>query len=113
MLCRKRREDKKDEEEDDEIEEKSKRKKKSPDEEAKMKEAGKFVDNTIRIKGCATMWHENSEEIKVMLRSVFKIDEDYYARKKALQLLPSEDIKKKEFKELENNKKDYVDFFDW
>ena len=48
-----------------------------------------------------------------MLKSVFKIDDDYYARKKALQLLPSEDIKKKEFKELENNKKDYVDFFDW
>ena len=59
------------------------------------------------------MWHENSEEIKVMLKSVFKIDDDYYARKKALQLLPSEDIKKKEFKELENNKKDHVDFFDW
>ena len=59
------------------------------------------------------MWHENSEEIKVMLKSVFKIDDDYYARKKALQLLPAEDIKKKEFKELENNKKDHVDFFDW
>ena len=115
MLCRKRREDKKDEqeEEEDEKEEKSKRKKKNPDEEAKMKETGKFVDNTIRIKGCATMWHENSEEIKVMLRSVFKIDEDYYARRKALDLLPSEDIKKKKFKEIENDKKDYVDFFDW
>ena len=59
------------------------------------------------------MWHENSEEIKVMLRSVFKIDEDYYARRKALDLLPSEDIKKKKFKEIENEKKNHVDFFDW
>ena len=59
------------------------------------------------------MWHENSEEIKVMLRSVFKIDEDYYARRKALDLLPSEDMNKKKFEELENDKKDYVDFFDW
>ena len=105
MLCRKRREDKKDEEENNEEEEKFKRNKKNPDEEAKMGESRKLVDKTIRIKGCATMWHETSEEIKVMLKSVFKIDDDYYARRKALNLLPEEDMNKKSFEELENNKK--------
>ena len=30
--------------------------------------------------GCATMWHENAEEIEVMLKSIFRIDEDYSAR---------------------------------
>ena len=105
MLCRKRREDKKDEEENNEEEEKFKRNKKNPDEEAKMGESRKLVDKTIRIKGCATMWHETSEEIKVMLKSVFKIDDDYYARRKALNLLPEEDMDKKSFEELENNKK--------
>ena len=33
------------------------------------------------VKGCATMWHENSEEIKVCLKSLFKMDEDYCVRK--------------------------------
>ena len=29
------------------------------------------------VKGCATMWHETPEEIKVCLKSMFKMDEDY------------------------------------
>ena len=33
------------------------------------------------VKGCATMWHESSEEIKVCLKSLFKMDEDYCVRK--------------------------------
>ena len=33
------------------------------------------------VKGCATMWHENSEEIKVCLKSMFKMDEDFCVRK--------------------------------
>ena len=37
-------------------------------------------DETVRIKGCATMWHENTEEIEEMLKSIFRIDEDYHAR---------------------------------
>ena len=37
-------------------------------------------DRKIRIKGCATMWHENSEEIEVCLKSIFLIDEDYCVR---------------------------------
>ena len=59
------------------------------------------------------MWHENPDEIKVCLKSVFKIDQDYYARRKALNLLPTKDTSGKHFKELENNKKRFVDFFDW
>ena len=30
--------------------------------------------------GCATMWHESTEEICEMLKSIFRIDEDYSAR---------------------------------
>ena len=43
-------------------------------------------DNTIRIRGCATMWHENKEEIEEMLKSIFRIDEDYSARKLAFNM---------------------------
>merc|ERR1712029_143151 len=32
------------------------------------------------IYGCATMWHESSEEIKVCLKSMFKMDDDYCVR---------------------------------
>ena len=31
-------------------------------------------DKKVRINACATMWHENSEEIQVCLKSVFKMD---------------------------------------
>ena len=62
---------------------------------------------------CATMWHETPDEIKVCLKSVFKIDQDYYARRKALNLLPAKDTTGKSFKELDNNKKAFVDFFEW
>ena len=37
-------------------------------------------DKITRIKGCATMWHENSDEMSVMLKSFFQMDEDYCAR---------------------------------
>ena len=43
-------------------------------------------DQTIRIMGCATMWHENTEEIEEMLKSIFRIDDDYSARRIAFQL---------------------------
>ena len=43
-------------------------------------------DNTVRIKGCATMWHETEEEIEEMLKSIFRIDEDYCARKLAFKM---------------------------
>ena len=37
-------------------------------------------DEITRIKGCATMWHENSNEMSVLLKSFFRMDEDYCAR---------------------------------
>ena len=37
-------------------------------------------DTVTRVMGCATMWHESSEEIVEMLKSIFRIDEDYSAR---------------------------------
>ena len=43
-------------------------------------------DQTTRIKGCATMWHENIEEIEEMLKSIFRIDNDVHARKMAFQM---------------------------
>lgn len=46
-------------------------------------------DSLTRIKGCATMWHENTEEMIEMIKSIFRMDEDYSARflaKKILQI---------------------------
>ena len=40
----------------------------------------KAEDEVTRVMGCATMWHESSEEICEMLKSIFRIDEDYSAR---------------------------------
>ena len=37
-------------------------------------------DRITRIKGCATMWHENSAEMCEMMKSIFRMDEDYCAR---------------------------------
>ena len=37
-------------------------------------------DEVTRIMGCATMWHENSDEMIEMIKSIFRIDEDYSAR---------------------------------
>ena len=37
-------------------------------------------DEITRVRGCATMWHESTEEICEMLKSIFRIDEDYSAR---------------------------------
>ena len=36
---------------------------------------------TPKIYACATMWHENSEEMKTCLKSMFKMDDDYAVRK--------------------------------
>lgn len=44
-------------------------------------------DEVTRIMGCATMWHENSEEMIEMIKSIFRIDEDYSARFLARKML--------------------------
>lgn len=53
----------------------------------KKMSTGKFTyaklkpeDEVTRIMGCATMWHENSDEMIEMIKSIFRIDEDYSAR---------------------------------
>ena len=99
-------------EEDDEVED-GKKSKEPEDVEHSGHENTKTLDKNIRIMGCATMWHENSEEIKVMLKSVFKLDDDLYARRKALDLLPKKDQDKKSFTDLEKKKKEEVHFFEW
>jgi hypothetical protein len=33
-----------------------------------------------RVMGCATMWHESSTEMSEMIKSIFRMDEDYSAR---------------------------------
>ena len=43
-------------------------------------------DLVTRVKGCATMWHETREEMEEIIKSLFRIDDDYHARKLALQL---------------------------
>ena len=48
-------------------------------------------DDITRIKGCATMWHENSEEMIEMIKSIFRMDEDYCARQLARSILKVED----------------------
>ena len=37
-------------------------------------------DEIPRVKGCATMWHETTDEMAVMLKSIFRMDLDYSAR---------------------------------
>ena len=58
---------------------KSIRRKKSVDELDEQK-TFRDEDKITRIKGCATMWHENSDEMSIMLKSIFRMDEDYCAR---------------------------------
>ena len=41
----------------------------------------KNTDKMTKIYACATMWHENEEEMLEMLKSLFRIDYDYSARR--------------------------------
>ena len=49
------------------------------------------LDTTTRLFGCATMWHENTEEISEMLKSIFRIDEDYFSRFMARKVMSIDD----------------------
>lgn len=44
-------------------------------------------DNITRIYACATMWHETTEEMVQMLKSVIRMDEDQCARRNAQKYL--------------------------
>ena len=45
------------------------------------KSSVKGSDRVTRIYACATMWHEEEEEMLEMLKSVFRVDSDYSARR--------------------------------
>ena len=47
----------------------------------------KASDKVTKIYGCATMWHENIEEMMEMLKSIFRLDRDYSARRLAQKYL--------------------------
>ena len=51
--------------------------------EKRSNKTNKASDKVTRIYGCATMWHENIEEMMEMLKSIFRIDKDYSARRLA------------------------------
>lgn len=44
-------------------------------------------DSITRIYACATMWHENSEEMMEFLKSIMRMDEDQSARKITMKYL--------------------------
>jgi len=47
----------------------------------------KVSDHIRRVYACATMWHETPNEMKTMLNSIFRMDEDQAARRNAQKYL--------------------------
>ena len=54
---------------------------------SKSKSDIRASDKITKIYGCATMWHETKEEMMEMLKSIFRIDKDYSARRLAQKYL--------------------------
>ena len=50
-----------------------------PDQSIRVK-AEESEHEITRVKGCATMWHESSEEMVEMIKSIFRMDEDHFSR---------------------------------
>ena len=57
----------------------------------------KTSDSITRIYACATMWHENLSEMREMLKSLFRMDEDQSARRVAQKYLKVVDADYYEF----------------
>jgi chitin synthase len=53
----------------------------------KNKKDVRHADKITKVYGCATMWHESREEMIEMLKSVFRVDMDYSARRLAQKYL--------------------------
>lgn len=60
----------------------------------------KESDKVTKIYGCATMWHENIEEMMEMLKSLFRVDMDYSARRLAQKYM---DVMDQDFYEWETH----------
>ena len=58
-----------------------------PQSEGSKTSSVKNTDKITRIYACATMWHENKEEMMEMLKSLYRIDMDYSARRLAQKYL--------------------------
>ncbi|XP_003378777.1 chitin synthase domain protein [Trichinella spiralis] len=50
-------------------------------------EVGYSMDSITKIYACATMWHETSQEMICMLKSIFRMDEDQCARRNVQKYL--------------------------
>ncbi|KRZ04072.1 Chitin synthase 1 [Trichinella zimbabwensis] len=50
-------------------------------------EVGYSTDSITKIYACATMWHETSQEMICMLKSIFRMDEDQCARRNVQKYL--------------------------
>lgn len=48
-------------------------------------------DDTIKIFACATMWHEDKNEMLQMLKAVMRLDKDQWARRMARENDPDEE----------------------
>jgi len=46
-------------------------------------ENARDADHITRVYACATMWHETPNEMKTILKSVFRMDSDQAARRLA------------------------------
>ncbi|KAI1727540.1 chitin synthase domain-containing protein [Ditylenchus destructor] len=76
-----------------------------------IRDSASSADAISKIYVCATMWHETAFEMKCMLKSIFRLDEDQCARRNAQKYLKFEahiflddSFDTNEFGELEINK---------
>ena len=60
-------------------------------ENSSSKSSLKKSDHITRIYACATMWHEEKEEMMEMLKSIFRVDSDYSSRRLARKYLGVKD----------------------
>ncbi|KAG5321682.1 CHS8 synthase, partial [Acromyrmex heyeri] len=65
--------------------------------------AVKSSDHVTRIYACATMWHENKEEMMEFLKSILRLDEDQCARRVAQKYLKVVDPDYYEFESLSDH----------
>ena len=60
-------------------------------------------DKIPQVYVCATMWHENKDEMKEFLKSILRLDEDQCARRMAKYIKNKSNAVDNEYYELESN----------